>query len=97
MVEQKRTDVGREPTPHRDQYMKRLPGESRSDLRERRLLDAPSRFGGMLERYELSGGAIMNVVRYASLMSLSRGSNTILLSDLETGAHKELQKEGRSV
>ena len=48
-------------------------------------------------KYEISGGAIMNVVRYASLMSLSRGSNTILLSDLEAGVHKELQKEGRSV
>jgi ATPase family protein associated with various cellular activities (AAA) len=48
------------------------------------------------EKYELSGGTIMNVVRYASLMALSRGGNAILPEDLEDGTRRELLKEGRA-
>ncbi|MFA5354517.1 MAG: ATP-binding protein [Thermodesulfovibrionales bacterium] len=47
-------------------------------------------------RYELSGGAIMNVVRYATLMAVKRGSMTITLQDIQEGVRKELQKEGRA-
>jgi ATPase family associated with various cellular activities (AAA) len=46
--------------------------------------------------YELSGGAIMNVVRYATLMTLKRGSQTISRDDIIDGIRKELQKEGRT-
>ena len=35
--------------------------------------------------YELSGGSIMNVVRYASLMALKRDSNIIRQADIEAG------------
>jgi ATPase family protein associated with various cellular activities (AAA) len=48
------------------------------------------------EKHELSGGTILNVVRYASLLALSRGSHTILLDDLEEGTRRELLKEGRA-
>ncbi|XXS75695.1 ATP-binding protein [Sorangium sp. So ce131] len=48
------------------------------------------------ERYELTGGTIMNVVRYASLMALRRGGETILLDDVEEGIRRELLKEGRA-
>jgi SpoVK/Ycf46/Vps4 family AAA+-type ATPase len=48
------------------------------------------------EKYELSGGAIMNVVRYATLMALRRNSTVITLSDLQEGIRKEFQKEGRT-
>ena len=47
------------------------------------------------EQYELSGGTIMNVVRYASLKTLSRNEETILLDDLEEGIRREFHKEGR--
>ncbi len=47
-------------------------------------------------RYELSGGAIMNVIRYTSLMSLKRGSTQIKLSELEEGIRREYQKEGKT-
>ena len=50
----------------------------------------------MAERYDLAGGTIMNVVRYASLKALSRAENVIALEDIETGIRKELHKEGRS-
>lgn len=49
------------------------------------------------EKYELAGGTIMNVVRYASLKALSRKGATILLEDLEEGIRREFQKEGRTV
>lgn len=47
-------------------------------------------------RFELSGGAIMNVVRYCSLMALKRHSTEIIFEDLEQGIFREFNKEGRS-
>jgi hypothetical protein len=48
-------------------------------------------------RYELSGGAIINVVRYCCLKTLEKNSETILLLDIENGIRRELHKEGRSM
>lgn len=47
--------------------------------------------------FELSGGAITNVVRYTSLKALSRNSNIIELHDLINGIKKELKKEGKTI
>lgn len=47
--------------------------------------------------YELSGGAIMNAVGYASLMTLKKNSREISKSDLIAGVKKEYTKEGRTV
>jgi SpoVK/Ycf46/Vps4 family AAA+-type ATPase len=47
--------------------------------------------------YELSGGAIMNAVGYASLMTLKKNSNEISKADLMAGVKKEYQKEGRTI
>lgn len=49
------------------------------------------------EKYELAGGAIINVTRYASLMALKRNSHLILKKDLLTGIRKEFLKEGKTV
>lgn len=49
------------------------------------------------EQYNLTGATIMNVVRYASLQSISRRSNTIQLADLVQGIKKEYAKEGKTV
>jgi hypothetical protein len=49
------------------------------------------------ERYDLSGGTIMNVVRYSSLKALSRKASVIFLEDLEEGVRREFVKEGRPV
>lgn len=46
-------------------------------------------------KYELSGGSILNVVQYCSLLALSRNSNTILLDDLIEGIRLEYRKEGK--
>jgi hypothetical protein len=49
------------------------------------------------ENYDLSGGTIMNVVRYSSLKALSRKHATILFQDIEEGIRRECLKEGRTV
>ena len=46
-------------------------------------------------KYELTGGTIMNVVRYSSLMALKRDETEIRLSDIEHGIKKEFIKEGK--
>lgn len=46
------------------------------------------------EKYELTGGSIVNVIRHATLMALRRNEKTINQSALEYSIHRELQKEG---
>lgn len=51
----------------------------------------------LAEEYEISGGAITNVVRYATLMAVKNDSSTISPGDLEQGVIKELRKEGKTL
>jgi hypothetical protein len=60
-------------------------------------LDARIDLGRLSERYDLSGGTILNVVRHASLMAISRGGAVIALDDVEEGMRREFQKEGRAL
>lgn len=46
------------------------------------------------EKYEIAGGVIMNVLRYATLKAVRNGRNTVQLQDIEAGIRRELQKEG---
>ena len=46
-------------------------------------------------KYEMSGGSILNVVQYASLMAMSRGENLIRKADALEGIRREFQKEGK--
>lgn len=48
-------------------------------------------------QHEMSGGAIMNVVRYCALMAAKRGSKVITLRDLTEGIRREFSKEGKLV
>lgn len=48
------------------------------------------------QRYELSGGAIANVVRFAAISALQQGREAIASADLVQGVIKELRKEGRT-
>ncbi|HEY9698920.1 MAG TPA: ATP-binding protein [Trichocoleus sp.] len=61
------------------------------------ILDEQINLNRIAETYELSGGTIMNAVRYSSLKALSRRSQTILLEDLEEGIRREFLKEGRTL
>jgi hypothetical protein len=47
--------------------------------------------------FEISGGAVANVVRYAALMALRRDSRQVRLADLRHGIRRELRKEGKAI
>jgi hypothetical protein len=46
-------------------------------------------------RFELSGGMIMNVIRYASLKAIARGERVLRQVDLQEGVRREYSKENR--
>ncbi|MFT5851699.1 MAG: hypothetical protein ACI87J_001672 [Colwellia sp.] len=47
------------------------------------------------EKYEITGGTIVNIVRFASLKALSNDRNTIYLEDIIEGIRREFSKLGR--
>ena len=47
--------------------------------------------------FDFSGGGIVNVLRYASLMSLRRGAKTVRLQDIRQGIRREYSKNGKVV
>jgi hypothetical protein len=49
----------------------------------------------LASRYELAGGAIINVLRHASLMAVQRDPATVQLHDIIDGIRLEMQKDGR--
>ncbi len=53
-------------------------------------------FDFVAEKYEMSGGSIMNVVRYASLKAIERGDSIIYRDYVNEGIKREFQKEGKT-
>ena len=51
----------------------------------------------LAQRYEVSGGAIANVIRHAALTALRDGRSQVGLAELRAGLAKELRKEGRTL
>lgn len=49
------------------------------------------------QQYDLAGGSIINVIQYASLLSLNRGDKSITTEDLLSGIRKEYRKEGKTL
>jgi ATP-dependent 26S proteasome regulatory subunit len=48
-------------------------------------------------KYEMAGGAIINVVRYCSLMAIKREDNHIIkYDDVMAGIRKEFRKDGKT-
>ncbi|ALP53846.1 AAA family ATPase [Candidatus Tenderia electrophaga] len=66
-------------------------------LNGKALLDEGVDLHGLAERYELTGGAITNVVRYGAISALQGQRNTITSEDLVNGVVKELRKEGKTL
>ncbi|MCP3669624.1 MAG: ATP-binding protein [Gammaproteobacteria bacterium] len=48
-------------------------------------------------RFELSGGSIMNVIRYAALMAIDKDRDAVDYTDVINGIRRELQKEGKTL
>ena len=53
-------------------------------------------FEKLAENYELSGGAMTNVIRYGAINSLQMDRSEMSQEDLVEGITKELQKEGKT-
>ena len=49
----------------------------------------------LADEFEVTGGAIVNVLRYASLMALRRRVDTIRLHDITHGIRREFRKDGK--
>ncbi len=69
----------------------------RSIFSEKSKLNASINIEKISNDYELTGGAIVNVVRYCSLKALERNSNEIIPEDIYAGIRKEFRKEGKTV
>ena len=54
-------------------------------------------FHRLAEKFELSGGALTNVARYAILRAIGNNREKVSYKDIELGISKELQKEGKSL
>jgi AAA+ superfamily predicted ATPase len=80
----------------------RMPSfEQRLRLWEDNFKDKPYRLGAdvdlieLARNYELSGGAIINVLRYACLKAVVRTPSEIRSRDLVFAVRRELHKEGK--
>jgi SpoVK/Ycf46/Vps4 family AAA+-type ATPase len=49
------------------------------------------------KKYELSGGSIINVIQYGSLIALRKGTHVVMSKDIIEGIQREYQKSGRTL
>jgi hypothetical protein len=54
-------------------------------------------FEHLASEYKITGGSIINILRYCSLSALERGSNAVAMEDIEEGIKKEMRKEGKTM
>lgn len=59
-------------------------------------IDPNLRFQDIAKRYEISGGAIQNVVRYAVLRAIEGNEEMVSQAAVLEGIRREMEKEGRS-
>ena len=67
----------------------------RRGLPARARLDASGDLPALAERYELAGGAIMNIIRRICLASTAEGERPITATDVQQAIRRELAKEGK--
>jgi ATP-dependent 26S proteasome regulatory subunit len=60
-------------------------------------LDPDVDLNEIAKKYELAGGVIINVIRFASLMAVKRGDKRITKKDLINSIRREFGKEGKIV
>jgi AAA+ superfamily predicted ATPase len=65
-------------------------------FRDARRLGADVDLPALAERYELSGGAMTNVVRHAAISATRAGRDHVTQADLVEGIRKEMIKEGKT-
>ncbi len=67
----------------------------RRGLSQRAQLAPDVDLAAIAERYEFSGGSIMNVIRQVSLAAITEGERPITSDDLQSAVRRELAKEGK--
>jgi AAA+ superfamily predicted ATPase len=60
-------------------------------------LGADVDFTVLAERYELAGGALLNVARYAAIRAIRHGRTYVMQEDLVAGLSRELMKDGKTL
>ncbi|XXY49182.1 ATP-binding protein [Sorangium sp. So ce269] len=68
----------------------------RQGFSPRARLDGSVDLEKIAREHELAGGAIMNVIRYASLQALREGGRPLTVEDLLQGIRKEYAKQGKA-
>ena len=66
-------------------------------LSERMALDEAIDLKEIAQKYDLTGGSIVNVVRYATLMAVANETDRIQYGDLMDGIRREYMKLGRTL
>ncbi len=69
----------------------------RDAFSDRSRLDPSIDLARLAEQYEVTGGAIINVLRYSALMAVRRSASVIQLTDVTEGIRREFRKEGKVV
>ncbi|MDC0230518.1 ATP-binding protein [Aureispira] len=54
-------------------------------------------FSVVANDFKITGGSIINILRYCSLNALRRGSDSVAMEDITEGVKKELRKEGKTM
>jgi hypothetical protein len=60
-------------------------------------LEKPIDLAMIAKKYDIAGGSIVNVVRYATLMAVAKGTRQINYTDLMDGLRREYAKLGRTL
>jgi hypothetical protein len=64
---------------------------------DRSRLDPAVDLSRLAEQFEVTGGAIVNVLRYASLMALRHRAGIIQMHDITQGIRREFRKDGKAI
>lgn len=60
-------------------------------------LDGSVNLPKLAQEYEVTGGAIINILRYCAIKSVGRMNRKIKQSDIITGLRREFRKEGKTI
>lgn len=64
---------------------------------QRRRLDDSVDLEQIASEFEMSGGAVVNVLRYASLKAVRRGGEQVTMQDIRQGIRREFRKHGKTI
>jgi SpoVK/Ycf46/Vps4 family AAA+-type ATPase len=82
------------PSPDADQRLQLWENYFRG---QRYSLEQPELLPAVAEKFELSGGKIINVLRYCCIKAVERGAELIRTDELLYGIRRELYKDGKTV